>query len=370
MHLLPSMRIGGMENQATRIIETLVARGGFRVHAAGLGGAGPVLEALRGLGLEEVPLYPLTGMARVTTAAHIRSFSVLLRGLGVDVLHAHDFYTNTFGMAAGVLAGVPVRIASRRELDVFTPAQRAVERAACRFAHVVAANCEFLRARLEEEGIPSERTMVIPNAVALPRPELARDRGPARAALGLPAAARVVVMVANLHNVKKDPATAARAMDMVAAARDNVILVLVGAGTPPAEVEDAIARGRVLFAGAQQNVVPWLAAADICILSSRSEGLSNAVMEYMAAARPVVASDVGGMAELIRHGRTGLLVPPGDAAALAAAVDALLDDPVRAAGMGRLGRERILAHYTPARQGDSVEELYRRLLASSLSARS
>ncbi|HSJ25109.1 MAG TPA: glycosyltransferase [Longimicrobiales bacterium] len=366
VHLFPSMRIGGMERQALNIVRSLRQHGLFDVHAAGLGGPGPVLDELRDAGVVTVPLYPLRGMARASTAGHVLAFARHLRAVGADILHTHDFYTNTFGLAAAAVARVPVRVASRRELDVFTPMQRRVEHAACRTADVIAANCAFLRERLIREGVPAARAVVIPNAVTVPGEPAAsayRQGAGIRSSQGISANAPLVVMVANLHNVKKDFLTAVRAVDMLRASCDGAVLALVGAGTPSPEVRDAVERGTVLLVGLQADVRPWLQAADVCVLSSRSEGLSTAVLEYMAAGRPVVATAVGGMAELIDDGCTGLIVPPGDDAALAVAMGRLLEDRAAAEAMGRAAQEEVRRRHSTEAQLAATLSLYSRLLS-------
>ena len=113
----------------------------------------------------------------------------------------------------------------------------------------------------------------------------------------------------------------------------------------------------------RRSVAELLAASDVCVLSSRAEGFSNAILEYMAAARPVVATDVGGAREAIVEGETGHLVPAGDDERLAARVSALLRDPARAREMGERGRERVAQQFSCAAQLARTEALYERLLA-------
>ena len=115
---------------------------------------------------------------------------------------------------------------------------------------------------------------------------------------------------------------------------------------------------RVRFAGFQRDVAPCLAAADIVALPSLHEGLGVAALEAMAAARPVVASRVGGLAEVVVPRETGLLVPPEDPAALAEALATLIADPATRARLGEAGRARVLAHYSAARMAEGTLACY------------
>ena len=129
-----------------------------------------------------------------------------------------------------------------------------------------------------------------------------------------------------------------------------------------AELEHLGIAGRVHLLGDRIDVPDLLAGMDLFVLPSRWEGLSVSIMEAMAAGLAVVATDVGGTAELVVNGETGLLVPPADVQALARAVTQLLQDESGADRMGRLGRRRVLSKFTHARMVEQVESLYVSLL--------
>jgi glycosyltransferase involved in cell wall biosynthesis len=207
--------------------------------------------------------------------------------------------------------------------------------------------------RLEALGAPPERLHVVPCGV-----DIDRFR-PGRPGSGAPR----IVVVARLHPVKN--------LDLFlhACAR------LRDAGTPFAAtiVGDGDERdglvalrdsldlgGHVAFAGAatQAQVAEWWRAADIGALCSSSEGMPVSLMEAAACGVPVVATDVGGVSELVAHGRTGLVVPPGDVAAFAAALDALIADVPRREEMGRRARERAVADFSVGRQVDALVDVW------------
>lgn len=148
----------------------------------------------------------------------------------------------------------------------------------------------------------------------------------------------------------------------------GVAAILVGDGPEhQALIDQARQLGvqdRVHLVGWQAEPRPWLAAADIAVLPSRNEALPLSLVEAMLAERPVVATDVGSVAELVVHGTTGLLVPADDVAALATALRQLLDHPELCAQMGSAGRERALGAFTPEAMTESFLRLYDDLLAA------
>jgi glycosyltransferase involved in cell wall biosynthesis len=189
------------------------------------------------------------------------------------------------------------------------------------------------------QGWPRERLKHLPNFAA----DLA---GAAPAALPFPPGARVLLAMGRLHPNKDFP-TLLRALARMPA---DVHLALAGDGPDRAALED-LARGlgaRLAFLGWQQDVGALLAASEILVVPSRIEPLGNVVLEGFSAARPVVAAAAAGPREVIADGQTGLIVPIGDEAALAAALGGLLGDPARAAAIGAAGRAEFLARHAEA----------------------
>ncbi len=123
--------------------------------------------------------------------------------------------------------------------------------------------------------------------------------------------------------------------------------------------------GRVSFLGSRPDVPAVLRRARVAVLASHGEGLPNGVLEAMAAGLPVVATDVGGTAELVEDTVTGWMVPPRDVEALGGAIARLVDEPAAAARMGVAGRGRVEERFTAARMAAEVEEVYSRVLARS-----
>ncbi|HYY96335.1 MAG TPA: glycosyltransferase [Pyrinomonadaceae bacterium] len=372
LHIVDSFQQGGTERQAVQLARLLAEGGRYRPLVACLNAEGPLRAEVERLNLGEIPEYRLTSFYDRNFAAQLRSFARFLRRSEVDIVHAHDFYTNVFGMAGAALAGVRARVASKRETEGFrSRAQKFVERRAFQLARRVVVNADAVGEMLKGEGVPASKLVTVYNGLdaARVRPPLGFRRETALAALGLPAepARRFVTIVANLRHAVKDHPTFLRAAARVRAEVSDAAFVLAGEGELEQELREYAAglgiAPDVFFTGRCARVAELLAVSDVCVLSSRAEGFSNAILEYMAAGRAVVATDVGGAREAIVEGETGHLVAAGDDAALAARVAALLKDPPRARAMGERGRALVARKFSCEAQLARTEELYDRLLA-------
>ena len=199
------------------------------------------------------------------------------------------------------------------------------------------------------------RTWVIHNAVDVSATPRARGDGDPPLVIGVGRLA-----------APKDPLTLVEALQRLE--RGSFRALLVGDGPLREDVTAAVhgagLEDDVVLAGERRGLGALLAGADVFVLASRSEGLPISVLEAMAAGLPVVASDVGGVAEAVVDGKTGLLVPPGDSGALAEALHALLGDPASRRTMGAAGRARARAHFDLPRFRDDHVALYERVLAA------
>ena len=189
------------------------------------------------------------------------------------------------------------------------------------------------------------------------------DRSALRDRLGL--RGRVALFAGRLDAQKGLTGLLAAWKDVVAR-MPEATLVVAGAGPQQAHLTELAASlglaQRVRFCGMQEDLVPWLQAADLFVLPSLSEGLSNALLEAMACALPCVATRIGGNTELIAEGINGRLVEPGDEAALAEAMASLLSDPEQAAELGRRARATVTERYPLPMIGRRYLALYDELL--------
>lgn len=376
LQLIGSFHQGGSERQAIQLTRLLLESGRYNVFVATLERDGVLLDEVYRTGIDDVPEYPLTSFYDLNAARQLRLFTRYLTERKIDLVHSHDFYTNIFGMAGAACARVPVRIASRRESALRSAKQRFVERWAYRSAHAVVANCEHVRRQLIEEGVPARKVRTLYNGLDPARVE--RPQGFARretlAALELPESGRFVTIIANmrahvLHPAPaclKDHPTFLRAAQRVHQIIPDAAFIIAGEGElkdSTQELAETLGiRDRTFFIGRCQTVGALLSISDVCVLSSSAEGFSNSIIEYMAAGRPVVATDVGGAGEAVVHGQTGYLVPAGDDEQMAEYIISLLLNPERARLMGERARLVVRDQFSSIRQLQNTEELYRELL--------
>ena len=360
--------------QLTRLLHE---SGRYRVHVACHDGGGPLREEVERLKVGEIAEFPLNCFYDRQMLAQLRRFVRMLREREISVVHTHDFYTNVFGMLGATLARVPVRIASRRETGgVRTRAQEFVARRAFARAHAVVANAEAVRAKLIGEGVPEGKINVVYNGLDTARLSLPEGitREEALEAAGLPrelSSRPVVTIVANMRHDVKDQPTFLRAARRVKREVPDAAYVLAGEG----ELTDSLRalaaelglEHDAFFTGACARVAELLYASNVCVLSSTAEGFSNSILEYMAASRPVVATDVGGAREAIVEGETGFLVSPRDDERMAERIAALLGNPELARALGERGRRIVEEKFSCAAQLETTEKLYERLLTKAFS---
>ncbi len=284
----------------------------------------------------------------------------------VDIVNGHSS-TDTW-LAALACRWLRVRdrpypaLVRTRHVSIPVPQNRATRWLYQRAAARIVTSGELLRQQLmRENGIDASKIDSVPTGVD-PATFAPRDRAAARAELNLSQSAPLVGIIGALrswkgHRVLLDAMTQLR--------RAEVRLVIVGEGPQRAPLEaqvDALGlRARVLFAGQQRDVTPWLAACDACALPSyANEGLPQVLVQAMFAGVPCVTTDVGGIPEIARDGETALVVPREDAPALAAALDRLLLVPSVGAALAKRARAYALPRFGLATMLDRMEAVFER----------
>ncbi|HWQ14626.1 MAG TPA: glycosyltransferase [Roseiflexaceae bacterium] len=226
----------------------------------------------------------------------------------------------------------------------------------------IAVSDEVRTALLEQIGAIDDKIAVICNGVDIRRYGGGGDRAGLRRRLGLPEDAHLMALVGTLKP-QKGHRVAIEAARTVAPRFPRLHLLFVGDGAERAALESLAASSgvgeHIHFLGSRGDVPELLASCDSFVLPSLWEGLPMALIEAMASGLPVVASEVSGTKQVMLPGETGLLVPPGDATALAAAMTALLADPVAAVAMGAAGRRRVETAFSAQRQAEDHLALYR-----------
>ncbi|GAA3429658.1 hypothetical protein GCM10018953_68420 [Streptosporangium nondiastaticum] len=353
--------LGGAEKQLVLLAGELHRRG-VETHVFVLSKGGPREAALLAegiavhrLGFSRRSPGPV-GLAR-NLAAFLRLVR-LLRRLRPDVLHGFLYEGYVLGAVAARLARVPVVVTGRRTQGYLKPRRPgyvALERAVTAITDQVVANAVAIaKGTREVEGVPARKVSVIYNGLPAPAFDPVE---PEHVDTALP----LIVCVARLSE-NKGHRFLIDAAALLSRSGRPCTFVLVGDGAERRSLEEqASALGvDVRFLGFRVDTGGLLARADVVVLPSVSEGLSNAVMEAMAAGRPIVATAVGGTPELL-EGR-GVLVPPADPAALAEGVVRLLDDPGLALSLGNAARAWVRKNLDMDVVAEEHIVLYRRLL--------
>ena len=370
LQFIGSFHRGGSESQAVALTRLLKNDGSHEVFAATLNNNGVLRDEMESLGLPEIPEFPLTSFYNANFVRQVRRCAAYLRDNKIDIVHTHDFYTNVFGMAAATLAGVQVRIASKRETGgMRSGVQEFVEKQAFGRADAIVANAAAVREHLIKRHVPTEKIRVIYNGLDLERFDGSESNRAANCIqFGLPEDEniRIVGIVANLRHNVKNIAMFLRAAKRVSENITNIHFVIAGEGELAFELKAAAGDlgidENVHFIGRCDDVPALLSASYACVLTSTAEGFSNSILEYMAAGKPVVATNVGGAAEAIVEGETGYLVASDDDAAMAEHLIDLFTDTEKAARFGAAAKKIVADKFSQDAQLRNTLDLYEKLL--------
>jgi glycosyltransferase involved in cell wall biosynthesis len=331
---------------------------------------GPYLCLLRGqakrsraLEPDECPVLRLGIGSLARPGSLIKSWRLVrfLREHQIDIMQVYFPDSTYLGVPAAWLARVPRIVRTRNNLGYWmTPWHRCLGRICNRFTDVLVANCEASRqAVLRDEELAEDRVVVLENGVDLDRfPRTTRKTG---------SGFRHVGVVANLRPVKGLD-TFIRAASVLASLRSDVTFHVAGEGPLRADLSrlatECGLQNRFVFEGAIADVPSFLAGLDVAVLPSRSEGMSNALLEYMAAEKPIVATAIDGNRQLIDDEIHGLLVAPDDVGQLVASTSRLLDDTVLAEQLGRAARLRVEDRFSREVMVRRFEDFYERLICA------
>jgi glycosyltransferase involved in cell wall biosynthesis len=320
--------------------------------------AGPDSEIRRRSRDLPVMFHPLRIGGGMDLASGWRLRGILRRG-GYDLVHTHSSHAHSVASIAGAsMRPRPRHVVSRR-VDFAVAGNAFSAWKYRRGADLYLAISSGVEAALVDGGVDRSIIRRVPSGIDLAKFDAVGDGSRLRAEFGIEAGTRVVGNIAALapHKSQSDLLRAAAA---VCARREDVRFFVVGEGGLRRELEAQTAAlglaGRVTFTGFREDALEFLRIFDCFVMSSRLEGLGTSIMDAQAAGVPVVATRTGGIPDIVADGRTGLLVPPGDSAALAAAVERMLDDEA-------LRNECVSAAVTESRGYD-----YRRMVYKTLAA--
>jgi glycosyltransferase involved in cell wall biosynthesis len=362
LQVVESLHVGGMERVA---VDLALQKGehGFRCGLAALLGDGALEAEVRAA---EVPLEIMHKQGRFDWRV-VRGLAAQASRLGADLIHAHNTVGMLYSVLAGLLARRPVVTTLHGSSYLMPPRLRRYRRWLSRGSRlVVCVSASAFRAALEVDRISPRRLRMVHNGIAIP--DFETGPGPAEALrreLSLAPEDRLLFSLGRL-SYEKDFATMFRAVGLLGQAGARAHLVVAGDGPDRGDLERLIAQqglgGRIHLLGTRDDVPDLLAAAEIFVQSSMSEGLSIALLEAMAAGLPVAATAVGGNPEVVLPGETGLLVPPNDPSALAGAMSQLLGDPELCRRLGRAGAGRVREHFSLDAMARAYAGLYREVL--------
>jgi glycosyltransferase involved in cell wall biosynthesis len=361
VHVVESLAVGGLE----RVVLSLASwqrRRGDVARIICLFHEGALAAEARALGIEVLALDKTRGL----DVRALRALRATLRGARADVLHTHNAVAHYYAAAAAIGLGIACVINTRHGMGTVQSARRLdrLYRTALLGTDVAASVCRAGQERFVQTGvIPLAKAVVVPNGVVMDGIEARTPAAKATllARLGRPGNALLLGTVGRLSPVK-DHATLLLAVQQLRASGRAVELVVVGDGETRSALESQARSLKiddsVHFLGMRSDVAQLLPAFDVFVLSSTSEGYSLALVEAAAAALPIVATQVGGNADIVVEGRNGRLVPARSADALATALADLADDSALRERMGAAGRQWALRHGTVDAMGQAYLALY------------
>jgi L-malate glycosyltransferase len=354
--MVRELGIGGTERQ---LVETarFLQRERFVPHVGCFRPDGPRRIDLdrAGVPILQLPVYSFRSTAVVTAAAQLVGY---IRQHQVQVVHSFDAPMNSFAVPVAKFAGVPAVISSQRgHRDLTGGWMKRSLRFTDRLTDAVVVNCDAMRRHLvEDEGVADSKVRICYNAVDVDqyRRRVTASPWPGKSVIGVVCALRP----------EKSLDTLLRAFTKLT--RRDSMLVIVGSGPEEQRVKALATELGVHeschFEPATSEVADWLSQIDIFVLPSRTEALSNSLMEAMACSCCVIASRVGGNPELIDDGENGLLFDVDNVAQLTAQMEALLADPARRQRLASAASAKMAAHFTYSQAAATMQEIYESVL--------
>ena len=370
-YVIPRPEIGGAERQLLMLLGGL-DRSRFRPHVFCLDGEGSLYTQFA----ESCESIHVIGRKRTVDPSALARLVRLMRDIRPTIVHTWLHISNVYGGWAARLAGAPWVIASHRGLakdpqhGLLTECQkRILNFFVSQFADKLVTNAQAVAQRMISQGFRAHDTTVIYNG--LRTPDLSEtELESAHASLDLDGQEILLGTIARI-DPKKNLETMLRAVALVTHTLPQVRLLVVGGGS-----QDYLCRlealagslgiaSNVHFLGFRQDPLAIMSLCDVSLLSSVTEGLPNAILESMMLGKPVVATEVGGVPELITDGIEGFLVRPGDHQAFAVKTLGLIRDPVLAQRMGNRGRAKVIDAFSPDAMLRSTQATYLDLIAGT-----
>lgn len=369
LYIIPRPEIGGAERQLIMLIKGL-DRKQFCPHVVCLDGDGSLLQEFQNAADKVIILnrnYPLSPSIITALIRHIRS-------LRPAVVHTWLYIANLYGGCAAHLAGAPALVVSQRGLGInpqHTPFKiwkmRIFNTLIAQIADRLLVNAKAITEPMWRAGFRPKQTHVVYNGLDLSNQITEDQRALLRKELQIQQGQIILGSVARI-DPKKDLITLLRAVAQVARSHPEVRLLVIGGGFPDylQKLETLVhslgIKTRVDFLGFRNDAQALLSICDISLLSSITEGLPNALLESMLLGKPIVATSVGGVPELIRNGIEGWLVPPRKPECFANRIIDLIENPDHATRMGAAGRSKAQRNFSSESLVQNTQQIYSELL--------
>lgn len=375
--LLGTLGIGGTEKQLLEILRR-INRDRFELRVLSLPCFGKLRDEIESLNIPFSCLNTVSlAKGRFHPGSYVQLYQLLrdvvryLKHEKPHIVQSYLFWTNIYGSIAAKIAGVPVIITGRRET---------LEKKYLRFpnlwlqnfsnlwATTIIANSLIVKQEClqQEKFVTSEKIQVIHNGLDVDRYNIQIDPQNQKKALQIPDNGHIVGIVARLHPRKGHRVFLKAAVQVLQAYPQTIFLVIGGDQGIQPELErfaqELGIRNSVVFTGERRDIPELLSILDVQVSTSFIEGLSNAILEGMASGKPIVATDVAGNPELVIHGQTGLLIPPGNPARLAEAIIQLLGNRSLCIQFGNAGKQRVNTLFRMDQTIFQSEALYQKLI--------
>ncbi len=362
IHLVEELTIGGLEKILTAIVLNL-NKEKYNVSVWCLREGGFFADALIKEGIDVKILHISTSRNPLS----IYKLYKLLKNRKFDIIHTHAYSAGTIGRISAFLAGIPVIISHNHSVyDYYNWYYHFVERLLSFITDRVICISDMVnRFAKETQRINPNKLVTIHNGIDNIRIVSGKGTSDLRKELGIPINHSIICIIAHMEE-HKGLKYLLKSASLLLESKSNISFLLVGDGALTGELKKLCIylkiEKNVIFAGERSDIPEILSLTDIFVLPSLREGLGLAILEAMACGKPVIATNVGGIPEIVKNGVSGILVSPGDPEALQTAIKELLDDKEMQKKMGYEGKKICEMNFNSGTMVDKVEELYSTLV--------
>jgi len=372
LFFIDQLSLGGTEHYLTQTLRFL-DRTRFEPHVYVLHGRYDLLDHIRSLDIP-VTRWHIPSIVSLRAILQLRTIVRAMRRGKYDIIHTYLFASNIYGLIAAKLAGIPVRISSRRELMTSKCKKQVIaSRVVNWFTQRILVNSNAIKEKVVElEKAPTAKVRIVHNGVDVVRFSPTELNGKFRSFLGVKEADTLIVNIARYRPLKGQiyfVEACAKVAETFPKARFAIVGPVYDKELKRKLQDRSKAlglTGKLFLLPTWQDPVEVYKGSDIIVLSSLEEGFANVILEAMAAAKPVVATRVGGNVEAVLDKKTGFLVPAADSNALANAMGQLTSDKTLAREMGIIGRMRVLEKFQQQNKCQELEKHYLELIKESV----